>query len=173
MGYVCTCTFFALYFVSIYKYENRNAMFFGNSGNTTSYNPLKSNEAVISYLPSPSNLKKNSISMAIELPYSSIKKVNETYALYSVPGAIIGADAAIELAVKIINNSTSILPNFKVDIVRVNSVDETYLNDTEFFKSAGYAMDSVNTLMSNFTQETLSPSKLFISLCSIQLIIIY
>jgi hypothetical protein len=135
-------------------------MFFGNSGNT-SHNPLKSNEAVISYLPSPSNLKKNSISMAVELPYSSIQKGNDTYMTYSVPGAVIGADAAIELAVKIINNSTSILPNFKVDIVRVNSVDETYLNDKQFIKSAGYAMDSVNTLMSNFTLETLSPSELF------------
>jgi hypothetical protein len=148
---------------------SRNPMFSGDTGNAKSYSySLISNPAVLAYLPAPSNLKKMSISMAVELPYAILGKENGTFIAYSTSGGVLEADAAIEMAVRMINNSTSILPDFKIDIVRINSFDAAYLTDSQFFKlnetqflkSAGYAMDSVNTLMSNFTQENLSPSKL-------------
>jgi hypothetical protein len=97
--------------------------------------------------------------MAIELAYSVISSSTQEYLYYtSNTGQSLAADAAIEIAVSIINNRTDVLPNIFVDIVRVNNRDPSFASNTEGnMLSKGYTINQIYETLTNETQKKISP----------------
>jgi hypothetical protein len=72
--------------------------------------------------------------MALEMPYANI---SESVVNINTLGAVaLYRDATIEIAISIINNSSDILPDHLVEIVRINNLDPTSMD----IKNLGYGM---------------------------------
>jgi hypothetical protein len=85
--------------------------------------------------------------MVVELPYSAGPE--------SV--RILTADSVIEIAVSIINNSTEILPDTLVKIVRVNIRADYDNPESVGEKSNGFAILQAHTYLTNTTLQSTSP----------------
>ena len=72
-------------------------------------------------------------------------------------GILIGTDSMIEMAVSIINNSTDILPDIFIDIVRVNNRDQD-VEDAGLLssKSSGFAINEVYEFLDHINSQSVS-----------------
>jgi hypothetical protein len=104
------------------------------------------NKAALDILPKLAPGKTKRVILALELPFALTLKYNPTI-YQSLSWFTLAADVATELAVRYINNSTRILPNHKVDIIRVNN----YNPDPSFTTSGGYAMNEVYQFYKNYS----------------------
>ena len=90
--------------------------------------------------------------MALEQPFANLLRVKSTE-IMDTNWNTIAIDAAVELAVAMINNSTEFLPDHIVEIVRVNNLDPN--PNVRLENSGGYAMNQVYELISNISDTDL------------------
>jgi hypothetical protein len=90
--------------------------------------------------------------MAVEMPFANLFRDNTTN-LFDINWNIIAMDAAIEMAVAIVNNSTEVLPDHIVEIVRVNNLNPNPTVNLE--NSGGYALNQVYDFLSNISASDL------------------
>jgi hypothetical protein len=97
-------------------------------------------------------MNKGRVVMALELPFANLLRDNTTN-IFDLNWNIGAIDAAVELAVAMVNNNTDVLPNHLVEIVRVNNMDTNPKVNLE--NSGGYAINQVYELLSNVSDSDL------------------
>jgi hypothetical protein len=97
-------------------------------------------------------MNKGRVVMALEQPFANLLR-EKTTSLLELNWNIIAVDAAVELAVAMINNNTEVLPDHIVEIARVNNLDPNPTVSLD--NSGGYALNQVYEFLSNVSDSDL------------------
>jgi hypothetical protein len=118
------------------------------------------NEAAKNASLQPSPAKTNHVKIAVELPYSLFYNL-DMIPFNSAISSYLGVDVAVEIAVSIINSRTDILRNVLVEVVKINVLDYSNVNDSRFLSTtAGYGMSvAYDAISENVKNTSNTPSE--------------